>query len=238
MIPNFMFRQLVSSQQTLLEKFMLDEKFALEMAKHPSHAKLSEWLGSGDCKKVLELGCGPGKYVAMLSSLGFRVVGVDPIDFPSWRLIQDNHEVELHSDVFAERLPFDDASFDHALCLGALLYFDSPQKALRELNRVVKPGGKLILRTVNKENFYTKMTGKKLDPASHHLYSMNELVSLIDASNFSVEHSFSYGFWPPFFTDLWWYLVCVWLPLRLQDVLSDMIDPQRRVNNIVFAVRN
>lgn len=238
MIAALMFRQLVASQQTLLEKFLLDEKFALEMAKHPSHAKLSEWLGSGNSEKVLELGCGPGKYVAMLSNLGFRVVGVDPIDFPSWRLLEVNPEVELHSEIFAERLPFEDASFDHAVCLGALLYFDSPEKALQELNRVVKPGGKLILRTVNKENFYTKTTGRKLDPASQHLYSMEELVSLIDAANFNVEHSFSYGFWPPLFTKLWWYLVCVWLPLGVQDILSGMINPDKRVNNTVFAIRN
>ena len=87
-------------------------------------------------QKVLELVA--AQYVAMLSNLGFRVVGVDPIDFPSWRLLEVNPEVELHSEIFVERL-LEDASLDHAVC-RALLYFDLPEKALQELNRVVKPG--------------------------------------------------------------------------------------------------
>ena len=53
------------------------------MAKHPSHAKLSSG-GSGNSEKVLELGCGPGKYVAMLSNLGFVLLVLIQLT-SSWR---------------------------------------------------------------------------------------------------------------------------------------------------------
>jgi SAM-dependent methyltransferase len=140
--------------------------------------------------------------------------------------------------VFAEHLPFPDSYFDHAVCLGALLYFDSPEAALGELRRVLKPGARVVLRTVNSSNLYTTRTGKKLDPASKNLFEMADLIRLVEAAGFQVTRSFSYGFWPPTLTDFWWYLVCVWLPFRVQDWLSELTPPARRVNNSVLAVRN
>lgn len=237
MIPNFMTRHIEAAQQKQLEQLIFDKQFVSRAARHPQHACIAEWLSPSVPGRVLELGCGPGKYVAILSALGFEVVGVDPFEFPSWKIIQENTSAELRSGIFAERLPFPDGHFDHAACLGALLYFDSPQEALGELRRVVKPGGRLVLRTVNKSNLYTKTTGKKLDPASKNLYDMDELASLVSESGFRVERTFSYGFWPPILTNLWWYLVCVWLPLSFQDLLSSLLKPENHVNNTIFATR-
>lgn len=234
MIPAFMTRQLARTQQDLLDRLLSDDLFAREMAKHPSHARLSEWLLARPTKKVLELGCGPGKYVAMLSSLGFEVVGVDPCDFPSWKTIREHSSADLTSGVFAEDLPFPDQYFDHAVCLGALLYFESPQKALQELKRVLKPGARIVLRTVNSGNRYTKRTGKRLDPASKTLLTMEELVSLILSAGFRVHDSYSYGYWPSALTNFWWYLECTSIPLCVQDWLSDRTPPAERVNNVVF----
>jgi SAM-dependent methyltransferase len=237
MIPNFMTRQIWAALMKELEQLIFDKQFVSRAARHPHYACIAEWLSPNAPGRVLELGCGPGKYVAILSALGFEVVGVDPFEFPSWRIIQENTTAELRSGIFAEQLPFPDRYFDHAACIGALLYFNSPQQALGELRRVVKPGGRLVLRTVNKSNLYTKTTGKKLDPESKNLYDMDELVSLVNESGFRVEHKFSYGFWPPILTNLWWYLVCVWLPLSFQELLSSLLKPENHVNNTIFATR-
>ena len=66
---------------------------------------------------------------------------------------------------------------------------------------------------------------------------MAELEALLSKAGFNVERKFSYGYWPPVLTNFWWYLVCVWLPIGLQDVLSKYTRPQYRVNNVVFATR-
>lgn len=229
-----MTRQLARTQQELLERLLSDDSFVKVMARHPTHARLMEWLPAQPSGKILELGCGPGKYVAMLSSLGFDVVGVDPCDFPSWSTIRERSSAELKSGVFAENLPFPDQYFDHAVCLGALLYFESPMEALRELKRVLKPGARIVLRTVNSGNRYTKRTGKKLDPASRILLTMDELISMVQSAGFRVHDSYSYGYWPPALTNFWWYLICTWIPLNIQDWLSNRTPPAERVNNIVF----
>ena len=228
-------RQIEKSQDNLLRRFIRDKDFARIMSKHPLHACLGEWLPNPENFSVLELGCGPGKYVAMLSTLGFEVYGVDPLYFPTWEIIQRETSAKLQDKVFGEDLPFADASIDHAVCLGTLLYMNDPTKALQEIKRVIRPGGHIIIRTVNKNNLFTLHTGKRLDPASKNLYALEELVMLMTEAGLIVSRKFSYGFWPPVWTDFWWYLVSVWLPVSAQDFLSNRTRPENRVNNIVFA---
>lgn len=234
-MKNTMNKQIADSQAKLLERLLFDRQFASTSGRHPAHARILDFLTPEKGTKLLELGCGPGKYVALLCNAGFDVVAVDPHAFPSWELIRRHTTAQMHEKVFAESLPFADSSFDHVACLGALLYFRDPEQAMKEIRRVLKPGGRLVMRTVNKTNLYTARTGKRLDPASNQLYTMPELISLVNAHGFRVVDSFAHGFWPPALTNFWWYLACVWVPSRIQDFLSHSLAPENRVNNVVFA---
>lgn len=230
-------RQIIASQDKLLHRLLHDRKFANKMAHHPLHASLGKWLPLDSSAKVLELGCGPGKYVALLSTLGFDVVGVDPFQFDTWQIIRKETSAQLLDNIFAEELPFADNSFDCVVCLGALLYFQNPDKALAEIARVIKPNGKIVLRTVNKNNLYTLKTGKNVDPASHNLYTMEELIDIVNKNGFKVFDSFAFGYYAPVFPVLWWYLLCVWFPISFQVLLSNSLDPKYRINNAVYAVK-
>jgi ubiquinone/menaquinone biosynthesis C-methylase UbiE len=224
-----MYRQLQKSQDKLLHQMLFDIDYANQMGGHDLHAQLLHWLDLKNHKNILELGCGPGKYVGLLANIGFTVVGVDPLSFPSWDELKKKENIKLLPDIYAEKLPFDDGSFDAVVCLSALLYFENPIKGLLEMRRVLKPGGLLILRTVN------RLTGNKLDPASKQLYSPEELMGFVNANGFEVEHVFTHGFWPPILTNFWWYLQCVWLPHWLQSLLSYLTPGSRRINCTVVA---
>ncbi len=228
-------RQIKAKQRQEIERLSTDRAYAARRARHPAYARIGDWLPPGRGGRVLDVGCGPGRYVALLAALGYDVVGVDPHSFPEWELIRAHHNVEFLSPVFAEQLPFAADTFDDIVCLGALLYFDDPAGALRELHRVVKDGARVVVRTVNSGNLYTRRTRKKLDPASKSLYTMDELVGLLEANSFRVARSFAFGFWPPAGTDTYWYLQSVLLPLPVQTALSSALPPLRRVNNVVFA---
>lgn len=229
-------KQLVDSQTKLLSRLLFDKPYAVACGHHPLHARLLDFINIDAGRCVLELGCGPGKYVALLCSAGFDVVAVDPYSFLSWETIRANTNADFRDNVYAETLPFPDACFDHVVCLSALYYFESPDRALMEIRRVLKPSGKLVLRAVNKNNLYTLKTGMPPDPASRHLHSMDELKNLLRRNGFAVADSFAYGYWPSAFTNFWWYLICVWIPITVQDWLSDRLPPERRINNVIFAL--
>jgi ubiquinone/menaquinone biosynthesis C-methylase UbiE len=234
MIPAFMTRQIGAAQDQFLEQILGDQKFLAAMAAHVQHAKLAEVLPPPPAR-VLELGCGPGKYVAMLARLGYAVVGVDPFSFPTWDVIRQRTGAELIDGVRGEQLPFPDRSFDHVVFLGTLLYVDDPDRVMSEVARVIKPGGRLVVRTVNRANLYSRRTGRVIDPASKNLYSITELANLVRRFRFRVDDQFAYGLLPPAFKNLWWYLVSVWLPLWMQDLLSNSLPPAFRWNNTVVA---
>jgi SAM-dependent methyltransferase len=234
-LKDIMYRQLQQSQDELLRKMLQDKEYARAMGGHELHAELLRWLSPQQHQRILELGCGPGKYVGLLANSGFNVVGVDPFQFDTWKELENRGNVELRSGVYGESLPFPDHHFDAVVCLSALLYFSDPHRGLEEMKRVLKPSGRLVVRTVNRLNFYTSRTGKRLDPASKQLYSPDELKALVEAHGFQVEHRFTHGFWPPAATDFWWYLQCVWVPHWLQTLLSRLTPPSRRINSTVIC---
>ncbi len=97
------------------------------------------FLPLGD--RVLDLGCGEG---ATLLHLGAPegAVGVDlfepKIAFARRRLPTCRFEVAS-----AERLPFDDGSFDHVLVRDVIHHIEQPEPAIDELARVLAPGGRI-----------------------------------------------------------------------------------------------
>lgn len=235
MFKNLMYRQLQRSQDQLLQKMLFDEEYAKSMGRHLLHASILDWLPKGSDLKILELGCGPGKYVGMLANCGYRVVGVDPLAFPTWTQLRQRKNVELIPGVYGESLPFADNSFDAVVCLSALLYFENPDKGLEEMRRVLKPTGRLIVRTINRLNYYTQRTGERLDPVSRQLYSPDELSALVTRHGFNVQHTFTHGYWPSKWANFWWYLQCVWIPVWLQTLISEATPAQHRVNCTVVA---
>ncbi|RKQ88875.1 class I SAM-dependent methyltransferase [Brockia lithotrophica] len=94
--------------------------------------------------RILEVGAGAGKTAARLARLGYRVFAVerDPAYFRVLRRRAGRHPKFAFVRADAVRLPFPDASFD-AVVAESVLLFLSP-KALRELRRVLRPGGTLF----------------------------------------------------------------------------------------------
>lgn len=92
--------------------------------------------------RVLELGCGTGKWLAELESTGCETAGVDP----SPRMLQiarTRTSAELRLGI-SEALPWPEFSFDVVLCVNSLHHFSVPVAALHEAFRVLRLGGKFL----------------------------------------------------------------------------------------------
>jgi len=99
---------------------------------------------------VLDVGCGTGYTTeAVLKRLEHgEVIGIDltpqQLGKAARNLNPERARLSL-SRGDAENLPFKDEAFDAVVSVGALEYFPHPQRALQEMARVVKPGGKVVV---------------------------------------------------------------------------------------------
>jgi ubiquinone/menaquinone biosynthesis C-methylase UbiE len=223
-------------QREEITRLASDKGHASIMSRDPYYARIGDLLGSGP-GRLLEIGCGPGRYVALLANLGWDVVGADPHRFPSWEIISRYSAVTWDEGVYAEKLPYADNSFDAVACLGALLYFKDPKVAFSEIFRVLKPSGRIMVRSVNRTNLFRLVRGRNIDPATVSTHSERELADFVQSSGFDVTSTFSYGFYPPILPGLWWYLVNGALSIPAQNELSRLTPPQYRVSVIAAGTR-
>jgi arsenite methyltransferase len=117
-------------------------------------ALIREALDAQPGERILDIGCGPGFYVAeLLDEVGPEgsVVGVDG---SAAMLAVAARRCERHANVaFQEAdvlsLPVEDASFDRALCVQVLEYVQDVGPALAEMHRALRPGGRLVVWDVD-----------------------------------------------------------------------------------------
>lgn len=106
-------------------------------------AQAVEWLVNGDAKVVLELGAGTGKLTRRLVDAGHAVFATDP-DPAMLRVLEERVPEVSAKLASAEDVPVNDRSVDVVVVAQAFHWFDA-DRALREIARVLKPGGHLAL---------------------------------------------------------------------------------------------
>jgi ubiquinone/menaquinone biosynthesis C-methylase UbiE len=106
-----------------------------------------EWIGARAKGRVLEVAVGTGRNFDFYS----RGVGITGVDLsPDMLDIARRHATDLDLEVdlcvaAAEALPFDDDSFDTAVCTLSLCTIPDPAASIAEMKRVLRPGGQLLL---------------------------------------------------------------------------------------------
>ena len=98
-------------------------------------------------QRVADVACGTGVLArAVAERVGPQglTVGVDNNQGMLDVAAEKAPEIEWHQ-ASAEKLPLDDGSFDSVVCQFGLMYFEDQQGALREMMRVLRPGGTLAV---------------------------------------------------------------------------------------------
>lgn len=104
-------------------------------------------VGPGD--RVVDVGCGPGRFLREAAERGAEVVGVDP-SRRMRRMAERFTPARLRPKVTvldgsAERLPLEDRSATVAWAVASVHHWDDVDAGLAELHRVLEPGGRVLL---------------------------------------------------------------------------------------------
>jgi|CXWL01.1.fsa_nt_gi ubiquinone/menaquinone biosynthesis C-methylase UbiE len=141
---------------------------------------------------VLDVGSGPGRSIAALGSLATQghIVGVDPSELMAEIAVRRNRRLvkARRAEVIvasAASLPFTDNTFDKALCVHVIYFWNDLDTAFREIARVLKPGARfaLLFRTSADEK------AVRAFPAEVYRFpSLSEVIAPLEAAGFAVEH--------------------------------------------------
>lgn len=152
-------------------------------------------IGPTDTMGILDVGCGPGILAAALAQEVREVVAFDLTPEMLAKARQRCQEAGLQNVRFelgrAEALPFSAETFDVVVTRATLHHFPDPQQVVREMVRVVRPHGKLVLAdVVSSENPEEAALHNGLeilrDPSHVRMLSASELQKLIEAVDLRV----------------------------------------------------
>ncbi len=101
---------------------------------------------AGKSGRILDIGCAAGGEVPQFLARDFSVVGIDisshMLEFAHRRFASDPRVHFCRADT--DRLPFLSQSMDHVVCLGVFEFLPDYKTAVREIHRVLRPGGLAI----------------------------------------------------------------------------------------------
>ena len=129
--------------------------------------------------RVLELGFGDGRRLRKLTQLGWDTEGqeVDPVSAANAQ--RNGHKVHLGP---LETLQLPAESYDAIVSSHVIEHVPDPSNLLRECNRLLKPGGRLVMVTPNAEGFGHRLFGRNwiaVDAPRHlYLFSSENLAAL------------------------------------------------------------
>lgn len=143
---------------------------------------MKKYLNTGT--KILDVGCGNGKLLIPLTRAGFCVTGID-LSMTALLTITSAPCGLVQGDT--RHLPFKDETFGAVVCYDVLQHLleGERQNAIREMGRVLVPGGMIFIETFGKKDM--RYGGTLVEPDTfrrqsgivYHYFTEDEIVSIL-----------------------------------------------------------
>ncbi len=141
-------------------------------------------------QRFLDIGCGTGwavRYAASLMKENGEFYGVDLSSKMIEKAVENprGYKSTHFYNARVEELPFDSDFFDVAICTSSFHHYLDPSKALDEIRRVLKPGGRVYITDGTGDDILTRLMDKYVmarNPDHVKLYSTGEYRDLFSRS--------------------------------------------------------
>ncbi|HOD36070.1 MAG TPA: class I SAM-dependent methyltransferase [Syntrophales bacterium] len=139
--------------------------------------------------KILDAGCGNGRYALHLSVLGFKnIKALDLFDRIETKGLFQYCKASI------DHLPFCKEYFDFIYCNSVIFYLEQPEKGIKEFHRVLKQGGTVIITAHTKYSLFTllRIIKRALNaPSVEHLngikfYSAHQYKKMFENMGFKI----------------------------------------------------
>ncbi|MBD2034920.1 class I SAM-dependent methyltransferase [Leptolyngbya sp. FACHB-321] len=157
---------------------------------------LKDWVAIVPESTVLDIGCGTGEFERLVLSEQpeHTMVGVDlsegMLEMAQQKCRDYPHVSFQKASVVA--LPFVDRSFDVIVSASAFHYFDDPIAALKEMQRLLKPNGEIVILDWCKDYIMCQLYDvvlKRVDPAYRQSYTQAEFHHLLTQAGLVIDRA-------------------------------------------------
>lgn len=138
--------------------------------------------------QVLEVGCCTGTLLNELQERGMHCIGVEPNSFAA-RFGRETFGLTIHVATLDE-LDLDESSFDVVLLLHVIEHLTDPISVLRNIRRILRPGGLLIVETPRYDTLSFRLFGRRerniVDNWHLYFYTTNTLLKSLEEAGFEI----------------------------------------------------
>jgi ubiquinone/menaquinone biosynthesis C-methylase UbiE len=157
----------------------------------PMHYALIKELDGKNFKMLLDVGCGSGIFLSMvLNKFDVKVSGIDispGMIEKSKELLDGRADLKVGD---SEHLPWNDRSFDVVTCSASFHHYPSPEFVLKEMKRVLKADGILMIADPFTPNnllrFFVNILMKFSKSGDVRIYSQKEMQEMLEKCGFTL----------------------------------------------------
>lgn len=168
-----------------------DYSSALSKYTESMHYALIAELEGKNFKRLLDVGCGNCIFLSMvLKEFDVKVSGIDispGMIEKSKELLDDRADLKVGD---SDHLPWNDKSFDIVTCIASFHHYPGPELVLKEMKRVLRPGGILMIADPFTSNnllrFFANILIKFGKSGDVRIYSQKEIQELLEKCGFTL----------------------------------------------------